>query len=64
MHQNEHFAELLIIKTRRAEQLCMLNVYPLCFNSIYKTPESSESKSFKLQQPTFYSVILIKETVT
>ena len=43
MHQFEHFAELVIMKTRQAEQLCMFNVYPLCFNSIYKTPESSKN---------------------
>ena len=65
MHQFEHFAELVIMKTRQAEQLCMFNVYPLCFNSIQKLRSQTNSKKIQLQQqPTFYSVILIKETVT
>ena len=58
MHQNEHFAELLIIKTRRAEQLCMFNDYPLCFNSKYKTPKSSE-KSEKIIYQAAATYILL-----
>ena len=44
MHQFEHFAELVIMKTRQAEQLCMFNVYPLCFNSIQKLRSQTNSK--------------------
>lgn len=44
MHQFEHFAELVIMKTRQAEQLCMFNVYPLCFNSIQNSGAKQKNR--------------------
>ena len=40
------FAELVIMKTRRAEQLCMFNVDPLCFNS-YKLRKNLQKAKFE-----------------